>query len=857
MLKRQSDASLRRALCGIFVAACFPVLSGEALRPPAVPLVACDPYFSIWSRADHLTDSDTVHWTGKAHRLTSLARIDGKLFRLMGKEPSDVPALAQAGVQVLPTRTIYRFEGEGLKLALTFMTPALPDDLMIYSRPVTFLTWETQATDGKSHAVSLYFDASAEITVNTPSQLVGSSIEKLGRLTAVRLGSVDQPVLAKRGDDLRIDWGYLYVTSPLAVSAVAGSPEALRKEFAAGARRLSAAAPPTNQPAPAVAAALVFDLGKVGSKPVSRWLVLAYDEEYSLQYFKQNLRPYWRRNGDDAAALLKKSVAEYGALKRRCEAFDEELMADLRAAGGEKYARICALVYRQCVAGNKLVADAKGQPLLFPKENTSNGCIGTVDVIYPMAPQFLLFGPSLTKAMLVPNLDYASSPRWKWPFAPHDLGTYPLANAQVYGGGERTEENQMPVEETGNMLILVAALARMEGNAGFAGQYWPVLTRWAEYLKEKGFDPENQLCTDDFMGHLAHNVNLSVKATLGIASYAYLCELRGDKAAAANYQQLARDFAARWVKEADDGDHFRLAFDRPGTWSQKYNLVWDKILGFGLYPESVLRKEMAYYLKVKKSFGVPLDNRGDGAKLDWSLWTATLTRDRADFEAVMDPVYRFLDETPQRVGAGDFYHTSNGHHIGMHSRPVVGGVFLKLLYDPAVWKKWAARDTARAANWAPLPTAPKINIVSPAADQAPATWSYTTARPADGWFKPDFDDSSWATGRSGFGTRGTPGAIVGTTWNTSDIWLRRELELPVSTWRAPQLWLHHDEDAEIYINGVLALKTTGFTTSYDTFPLMPAARAALKNGKNLIAIHCHQTSGGQYIDLGFADVQVK
>ena len=857
MLKKQTGASLRRALCGVVIAVCFPVLAGEALRPPAVPLVACDPYFSIWSRADNLTGSDTVHWTGRPHRLTSLARIDGKLFRLMGKEPSGVPALAQAGVEVLPTRTIYRFEGEGLKIALSFMTPALPDDLMIYSRPVTYLTWETQATDGKAHAVSLYFDASAEITVNTATQLVGSSVEKLGRLAVVRLGSVDQPVLAKRGDDLRIDWGYLYVASPLAVSAVAGSPEALRKEFADGARRLSAAAPPKDQPAPTVAAAFVFDLGKVGSKPVSRWLVLAYDEEYSLQYFKQNLRPYWRRNGDDAAALLKKSAAEYGALKRRCEAFDEELMADLRAAGGEKYARICALVYRQCVAGNKLVADAKGQPLLFPKENTSNGCIGTVDVIYPMAPQFLLFGPSLTKAMLVPNLDYASSPRWKWPFAPHDLGTYPLANAQVYGGGERTEENQMPVEETGNMLILVAALARMEGNAGFAGQYWPVLTRWAEYLKEKGFDPENQLCTDDFMGHLAHNVNLSVKATLGIASYAYLCELRGDKAAAANYQKLARDFAARWVKEADDGDHFRLAFDRPGTWSQKYNLVWDKILGFGLYPESVFRKEMAYYLKVKKPFGVPLDNRGDGAKLDWSLWTATLTQDRADFAAVMDPVYRFLDETPQHVGAGDFYHTSNGRHISMHSRPVVGGVFLKLLYDPAVWKKWAARDTTRAAHWAPLPTAPKLNIVSPAADQAPATWRYTTARPADGWSKPGFDDSSWATGRSGFGTRGTPGAIVGTSWNTSDIWLRRELELPASTWHAPQLWLHHDEDAEIYINGVLALKTTGFTTAYDTFPLLPAAKAALKNGKNLVAVHCHQTGGGQYIDLGFADVEVR
>ena len=105
--------------------------ASAGLRPPAVPLVACDPYFSIWSPADKLTDADTMHWTRAPHRLASLVRIDGKPFRLMGKEPAEIPALPQTNLQVLPTRTIYSFAGEGIRLTLTFMQPALPDDLMI------------------------------------------------------------------------------------------------------------------------------------------------------------------------------------------------------------------------------------------------------------------------------------------------------------------------------------------------------------------------------------------------------------------------------------------------------------------------------------------------------------------------------------------------------------------------------------------------------------------------------------------------------------------------------------------------------------------------------------------------------
>jgi hypothetical protein len=688
-----------------------PAVPEPPLRPPSVPLVACDPYFSIWSPADKLTEADTTHWTGKPHRLTSLVRIDGKAFLLMGTEPPEVPPLPQNRLEVLPTRTIYSFSGAGVNLTLTFLTPALPQDIALLSRPVTYLTWTVQATDAHKHNVELYFDASSELTVNEARQQVTHASGQVGALNVLKLGSVDQPVLARRGDDLRIDWGYLYVAAPKQGASLCRV--APRGVLSAGfvqsglAGDVSVTAPDRGA-GDSFVGAFEFQLTASPEKPASAWLLLAYDDLYSIQYLKNNLRPYWRRNGWEAADLLKVSARDYESLRKRCERFDAELMADLTRAGGENYAQLGALAFRQCFAAGKFVADANGQPLQFCKENHSNGCISTSDVFYPMAPQFLLFGPSLAKSFLVPFLNYAASERWTFPFAPHDLGTYPLANGQVYGDGERGVNNQMPVEESANLLLLVAAVARMEGNAGFAAHYWPQLQQWAAYLKDKGFDPENQLCTDDFAGHLAHNVNLSAKAICALGAFGTLCELRGDKANAAAYSALARQFAQRWVSAADSGDHYRLAFDKPDTWSQKYNAVWDRILGLNLWPPATWRQEMDFYKRTQNPFGLPLDNRQDYTKLDWLLWTATLTQDRADFDALVAPVLRFLNETPDRSPMTDWYRTKDARKVGFTARPVVGGVFLQMLYDQPCWSKWAKRDATKAQNWAPIPTFLKV-----------------------------------------------------------------------------------------------------------------------------------------------------
>jgi hypothetical protein len=178
-----------------------------------------------------------------------------------------------------------------------------------------------------------------------------------------------------------------------------------------------------------------------------------------------------------------------------------------------------------------------------------------------------------------------------------------------------------------------------------------------------------------------------------------------------------------------------------------------------------------------------------------------------------------------------------------------------MLYEKSVWTKWADRDRTRARDWAAMPKPPSVSEVVPAADLKPVLWRYTLSKPAGDWTKPGFGDTTWLSGESGFGTPDTPGAIVGTTWNTSDIWLRREFEIPKDKLKNLELWVHHDDDVQIYVNGVLAVEGAGWTTAYDAVPLSDLARAGLKPGKNLIAIHCRQNGGGQYVDVGLVDIK--
>lgn len=649
-------------------------------RAACIPIITHDPFFSVWSDKDHLNEGDLVHWSGLRQTIRGYIKVNEITYCFMG-EAGKIPTIEQTGLEVTANRTMYSFENSWVCLTVTFTSPLLLTDRTLLSRPCTYIDIHTKKKE--ECTAEVWIEVYSDVVASDGRKVVGCADEgdlsSAGTMHFASMGAAVQRPLGGSGDNATIDWGYVF----LATAEKTGYTG-----FDADEGKICAGAGLT-------------DNGET-------CFIIAYDDLCSINYFGQWRKGYWTREYKSIYDAIAAAVEDHDATIDQVRKFDADLEKKAKNLLGEDYVYLVDLSYRQAIAAHKLIEDEEGNLIFLSKENDSNGCIGTVDVSYPSVPLFLLYDPEFVKGMMRPIFRFADTQVWRADYAPHDVGRYPYAWGQRYGlvseNGNFTYaghdgdvyppffeyvgktdiyefDQQMPVEECGNMLIMTAAVCLKDGSAEFAIPYLETLKKWSSYLLKYGLDPGNQLCTDDFAGHLAHNANLAVKAIMGIESLSQIMKLNGvqNLDESARLHAIAKEMAGKWEKMAEAGDHYVLAYGEKESFSLKYNLIWDKLFGSELFSDEVFTKEEACYLRKLNEYGVPLDSRKSYTKSDWILWCTSLFQDRGQAEQMIKPVAHYLAMTTTRFPFSDWYDTITGKYCGFKGRSVQGGIFMPLL----------------------------------------------------------------------------------------------------------------------------------------------------------------------------------
>ena len=663
---------------------------------PAYPLWIIDPNFSVWSPCNGLNGGDTIFWTGLVRRTYGFVRANGKTYCFMGKREGAEP-LKQTDVSISAFGTKYEFKAKEFTLKVNFVSPLFPDDLKLLSCPVCYTEYKVKFKGEKPDDFSIALALDEEYCYNDERARVVGGVLPLNGYEAAFMTRERNLILSNAEDCIAPDWGVTYLAGE---SCWFITDSALNRYVSEGKADYIRKGSERNY-------ILAVNREEKG------YFMTAFDDRVSIFYFGEWLKSYYCKDGKSVINAMDESRERHDEILKRCDEFDAKLKADCKEVGKDYYTLACASL-RQSVGAHKLVENKKGNLLFLSKECNSNGCIGTVDVSYPSMPLYLLYNPELVNAMMNGIFDFARMPVWTYDFAPHDLGTYPWCCGQVYGVENRDDKyscnmtcfwhyprthtmlylrpaasrvyetnHQMPVEECGNMLVMTAAALRAGASDKVARDNFDLLEQWVVYLEKYGLQPENQLCTDDFAGHLANNVNLAIKALAGLEGFSIICEKLGKADRAEEYADKAKVFAAELKKLTGDGV-MPLAYGEKDTYSLKYNILFDKLFGFDLIGQEVCERETQYYIEKNNAYGVPLDTRKAYTKSDWILWAAALTDDKEKTEALYMPVVRYLAESPSRKPFGDWYDTESGVIEWFYNRTVQGGIFAPLLKEKGI-----------------------------------------------------------------------------------------------------------------------------------------------------------------------------
>ncbi|CAF4130865.1 unnamed protein product [Rotaria sp. Silwood2] len=419
--------------------------------------------------------------------LVGLIRINNgsKILRFMGITDESIEPMKQIQRHVQPTQTIYTFQSEEVELNLTFIQPVFIHSLELSSLPLGYLTHSIRSLSfSQQLTVQIYIEISADFVVNS---LVNDQVVwEETRPGEHRWQSYNHAPFQTHGDQIKSDWGYFYVASrsPFLRDSTQTNVSLCRKAFIQGdfnlPKRDESQGPRIVQNGYPVSSFL-FDYGQINQNNniYSSFLVFFHDEQLSMNFFSNYQRPYWTKLYSNAQQLLDVAFQSFNDIREEADEYDKILIDRYTNVAGDQYATLVSLVHRQVTGACVTVwNDDRQEVWSYMKEQSSDGDVSTVDVISPAAPFFLTLGPEYLRRLMLPLLAYANNEtyvRYTLPWAPHHLGDWPVCSILPQ------DQEQMPMEETGNMLILLAAIAqRQNQQIDYLRPYAPLLQSWAQ-----------------------------------------------------------------------------------------------------------------------------------------------------------------------------------------------------------------------------------------------------------------------------------------------------------------------------------------------------------------------------------------
>ncbi|KAL2198179.1 hypothetical protein P885DRAFT_34650 [Corynascus similis CBS 632.67] len=662
--------------------------SFKPTRPPAVPLAVRSPYLNAWlhgGSGDSLPGAWPRHWTGNILGWQGLVAVDGETYNWMGGAPG--PALVdQVSLEYTSTKSIFTFDVAGkVTLTVTFLSPVFPDDMARQSQQFSYISAKVRCADREPHNVQVYMDVSGEWASGDNSQVVewdnGASDDivyhKFFRRTQEEFREANEIA----------SWGtwYLATRADEGLTWQIGADEAVRGQFA-GNRRLSNTKEsnfrPVSEQWPVFA--LSHDLGDVEEDEVERVFTLGLVQEQVINFAGESgqlaaVPGLWSSYYPDEISALVAFYNDYEHASETSSALDQQIQSDSEDAAGEDYAIVTTLAVRQTF-GALQYAGTASKPYIFLKEISSNSDIQTVDVIFPAYPIFMYLNASLGRYLLDPLFENQESGAYPNKHAIHDLGTFPVARGYPNG-----DDEPMPLEECGNMIIMVLAYAQRTGDNAYLSDHYPILSQWAEFLVDESLIPADQLSTDDFAGTLANQTNLAIKGIIGLKAMSRIARLTDNED---KYGEIADRYLEGWkelgINSQANPPHTTLSYGDNDSHGLLYNIYADKLLGLDFVDQSVFDMQSKFYPTVASEYGVALDTRHTWTKSDWEMFAAAVAGPQTR-AMLISLLARWVGVTSSNRAMTDLYDVETGGYPEggptFVARPVVGGMFALLALD--------------------------------------------------------------------------------------------------------------------------------------------------------------------------------